>query len=164
MLKTKRRALVMVAACLLFGMTFAGGSAFAGEHGRRHGGFGHGPMLGMLHRLNLTQPQETQVAAILKGSEAEAKSLALEGANARAELIKAIMSGSDVTAACQGVAASTERSAKFRAGLIGEIKKILTTEQLAVLQKMQDKIGTHANERIDDRFKRLDKWIARHSG
>lgn len=164
MLKTRKRLLVMVAASLLFGMTLAGGSAIAGEHGRRDGGFGHEPMLGMLHKLNLTEAQKTQVAAILKGNEAEAKSLALEGANARAQLIKAIMSGSDVTPACQGVAASTERSAKFRAGLIAEIKKTLTTEQLAVLQKMEDRIGSHANERIDDRFRRLDRWIARHGG
>jgi periplasmic protein CpxP/Spy len=161
----KRAQFVFVLALVfLMGASFAAHDVFAGGEGR-HGKFGgHDPLFRLLHKLNLTDAQKQQVAGILKSNEAEAKTVAAGMANARAQLVKAILSGDEsaATAAAAEMATYTGQAAGFGAQIVGQVNKILTPDQQAVLQKMQAKIGSHTTDRVDRRFAHWDEWIAKH--
>ena len=152
------RMAIVLAAVLVFSASFA--SAFEGGEG--HGKFRHDPLFRLMHKMQFTDQQKQQVAAILKKTEPEARNIAMELANARVQLSKTILSGGDVSAPSQQVAVYQEQAAQLRSQIMGQIIKILTPEQQATLQKKLSKMGTHVNDRINKRFDRLDAWLAKH--
>jgi Spy/CpxP family protein refolding chaperone len=162
--KTKTRLTVALAAAVfLVGSSFAVTSAFAHGHRGEHGWLGHEPLIGIVHRLNLTEAQKTQVAAILKSNEAEAKTIVTGLAAARVQLTKDILSGADVTAACSEVANYELQAAQLRSAIFSQITKLLTPDQQTTLQNMQNELGQHVDAAVNRGFEHLDKWIAKHS-
>jgi Spy/CpxP family protein refolding chaperone len=153
---------VGLALVFLLGISLAAHSAFGSGEGR-HGRFGHDPLFGLIHKLNLTTPQKQQVAGILKSHEDEAKAVATDLANARVQLVKAILSGGDVTAASQDLATHSSQAAQLASQVVSQITGILTPDQKTTLQGWQAKIGSHVTERIDARFEHWDKWIAKYN-
>ncbi len=148
--------------------TFAAINAVADGPG--HGRFGHHPLFGLMHKLDLTDAQKTIVAGVLKQNETAAKTNAANLANARAQLAKDILlsvNQGQISTDCANVssaqAALTLLVANMSTQMLSQLGPTLSADQQATLQKMQSKIGTNINAAIDARFARLDKWIARHS-
>jgi Spy/CpxP family protein refolding chaperone len=161
----KMQFVVVLALVFLMGASFAAYNAFAfGDGEGRHGRFGHDPLFMLFHKLNLTDPQKQQVAGILTQNEDQAKAIATGMANARAQLVKAILSGTDASAASQELATYSLKAAVLASGIVAQISPILTADQQAILQNMQAKIGSHVTDAINRRFAHWDKWIAKHSG
>lgn len=163
MIKTGTRLLLMLIAVLLMGTSFTGTSALAHEQKGGHGGYWRDPLFGVLRKLNFTEDQKAQVAAILKSNETEAKSIATGLANARVQLLKATLSGADVSAACSEVANYELQAAQLRADIFSQIKKILSPAQQTIIQNMQNEMAQNVNALVTERFERLDKWISQHS-
>jgi Spy/CpxP family protein refolding chaperone len=158
--RKKTQFVVVLALVFLVGTAFAVHNAF-GEGG--HGKFGHDPLFRLMHKLNLTDAQKQQVAGFLSANEANAKTIATGVASARAQLVKAILSGTDTTAASGQLASYTAQAAALASQIMGQISGILTTDQQTILQNMQAKIGSHATHAIDARFEHWDKFIAKYS-
>jgi Spy/CpxP family protein refolding chaperone len=150
---------IVLALIVLVGASFAAHNAFGGGGGH---GRGHDPIFMLFHKLNLTDPQKQQAATILKSHEDEAKGIAAGMANARAELVKAILSGGDVSEASQNVASNSLLVAQLGSKIVSELSGILTPDQKATLVNMQTKIGSHVTEMVDKKFAHWDEWIAKH--
>ena len=159
--RTRMSIAVVLAMVLIVGASFAANNASG--YGGKHGKFGHDPFFRLIHKLDLTDAQKAQVATIIKNNEAQAKTIVTNLANARAQLIKVILSGGDVSKASDDVAGCTKEFAQFQSSIVGQIIPILTADQQTTLQNMQEKIGSKMNAMIDARFARLDKWIAKHT-
>ena len=162
---TRTKVMVVLAAIFMFGSSFAASSA-RGEgpgHGGKHGRHGHDPFFSMMHKLDLTDAQKAQVAAIIKPQEANIKTVVTEMAKARIQLGKDILSGSgDVSAAAANLATYEQQFAQLRATIFSQILAILNPDQKAMIQKRVDKMGTHVDQMIESRFAHLDKWLAKH--
>jgi Spy/CpxP family protein refolding chaperone len=159
--RKRAQLLVVLALVVLMGASFATHNAFGSGEGR-HGRSGHDPLFRLFHKLNLTDPQKQQAATILKSHEDEAKAIATGMANARAQLLKAILSGGDVVDASQNVASNSLQAAQLGSKMVSELSGILTPDQKTTLQNMQTKIGSRITERLDKRFAHWDEWIAKH--
>ena len=159
--RKKTQFTVVLALFFLVGTSFAAQNAFGSGEGR-HGKFGHDPLFRLFHKLNLTDPQKQQAAGILKSHEDEAKTISTGMANARTELVKAILSGADVSDASQNASTYSLQAAQLGSRMVSELSGILTPDQRATLQSMQTKIGSHISERLDKRFAHWDEWIAKH--
>jgi Spy/CpxP family protein refolding chaperone len=152
---------VVLALIVLVGASLGAHNAF-GSGERRHGKCGHDPLFRLFHKLNLTDTQKQQAAGILKSHEDEAKTIATGMANARAQLVKAILSGADVSEASQSVSSYSLQAAQLGSRMVSELSGILTPDQKTTLQNMETKIGSRITERLDRRFAHWDEWIAKH--
>ncbi len=173
------KGIVVMAAAILFSVVLAGNNAFAheggkscdegkehchGHHHHHHGRFGHDPLMRIIHKLDLTDAQKQQVAGILKGEQAQAKTIATGQREARAKLFQAVLSGQDVTAAAAEAANFSKQSAAMRSAIMAKIIPILTPEQKTVLQKMQEKIQAwHSKAGTEGRqAEKWDRYIEKH--
>ncbi len=129
----------------------------------QHGRSGNDPFFGLMHKLNLTAAQKAEVAAILKSNEPTARTIATGLANAGAQVRKDILNGSFNADHFNALVTYEQQGAQLRAKNIAAILPILTKDQQAILQNIQDKVDSKMNAAIDARFASLDKWIAKHS-
>jgi hypothetical protein len=141
------------------------GAAIAAGPGGPHCGFGHGHFFKLLVRLDLTDSQKTPIAAILKQNEANAKNIVTGLANARVQLARDVLSGSDsavISADCQNAAQYEVQAAQLTAQLVAQILPTLSADQKTILQEIQGEFGSNIDARIESGFAHLDKWIAKH--
>ncbi len=166
-----RFAVALAAAVFLFGGSLAANNVFAQEHfAQEHKvKYGHDFLFSVIHKLNLTNTQKQQVAAILTGQEPQAKTIATGLAQAKLQLYQTILSGQDVTGAWTQVATLSLQSAMLRSAIIAQIIPILTADQQGALQNIQAKIGNSqsmigSDQWLTGSFARWDKFIAKYSG
>jgi periplasmic protein CpxP/Spy len=166
----KRLALMIIMAALTLS-TIGGANAFARPHGRGHMGQG-GPdtgfgMLRMLDKLDLSDEQERQVAALLKSHREEVGQLLGSMEQSWTALREAILateySEDAVKQAARSVSEQHEQMILLRAKVMNGLRTILTPEQNARLQDFADMRADRRKEFVDSRLTALDSWIAKHS-
>ena len=158
-----KKLMIALVAIYFLGSFLATASAYGHGPDGKHGRMGHNPFFGMMHRLNLTSDQKTQVAAIIKPQEANIKTIVTGMAKARVQLSKDILSGSgDVAGDAANLANYQQQFAQLRATIFSQILGVLTPDQKAMIQKRIDKMGTNLDERINEHFTHLDNWLAKH--
>ncbi|MBI2437282.1 MAG: Spy/CpxP family protein refolding chaperone [Lentisphaerae bacterium] len=124
----------------------------AAERGKPEGkGFG-GALMAELEKLDLTADQSQQIASIVKLNREAMKEARSEWSEARAALERQIQNTvfdeQAVRSACRKVAASGEEFAVQRAKIASQVRAVLTSEQLAEL----DKLRAEARGKIGKRF------------
>lgn len=157
-----KKGLVVLTGFLLITGFFSASKAIAKEHAWRHGRFNKNP-LGVLSKLNLTATQKTEVAAILKSNEAKSKTIANELANAGMQIRKDVLNGSYNADHFKALTNYEQQAIQHRATVMAAILPKLTKNQRATLEKLQAKFDSRTKSAINNRFARMDKWIATHS-
>lgn len=148
------------------------GISEATARGHRHGGMGgDGPGMGfgmirMLDRMDLSQAQKQQVAAILKTHRDDIAKTMTEGSEARAQLAAAMQakdySEASVRGAAAAMAAHMEKMILLRAKVMSEIRPVLTPEQNEQLAKFPGRRGGRMQGGKDAVLSNLDRWIAEY--
>lgn len=165
----QRKTLLVWALCLMlaaFPALWAPGIASArGHHGQGRGE--HFGPLQMLKKLDLTDAQKRDVAAILKAHREQVKKLAVQTADAREKLF-AVVGSRDyneaaIRQAAQELSKLHEEMIVLRAQMIHKIRGVLTADQQAKLDAMRAKFHGRMHKHMDRRFERLDKWIDKYS-
>lgn len=160
---TKKSFTIVFAFCLI-ASALSAGVALAGPCGPR-GRFFRDPPARLMLMLDLTDAQKTTLAGIVKQNEANAKTIAAGLANARVQLAKDVLNGSEssvIATDSQNVATFAVQAAQLRAQIMARMIPSLSADQKARLRKIHDKIGSNVNAAITMRFDHLDKWIAKH--
>jgi Spy/CpxP family protein refolding chaperone len=166
----KRIALMLTLMALTLS-TIGGANAVARPCGRGHmeqGGpdMGFG-MLRMLERMDLSDEQERQVAALLKSHREEVAQLLGTMEQTRTALRGAMLateySEKGIKEAARAVAEQQEQMILFRTKVMNEIRAILTAEQNERLLKFTDEHADRMKGFMDSRLNALDSWIAKHS-
>ncbi len=163
---------------LLFTFVVMGSAeARRGEGQGRPGGYGDGgPGLGcphprMLDRLDLTKEQKQKVAAILK-EHREAIGKNQQAMMEARTALRTAMTADDLSEAAVREAAvakgkQMEESAVLSAGILREVRQVLTPEQKKMMLQMREGRrgkGRHSPEdRLESRLSGLDKWIEENS-
>ncbi len=113
-----------------------------------------GPAAGLrgtfLQGLDLTDQQRQQIKSILANHKSEIQSVAQEARTARQGLREALAAGADnatLKTAYDQLSAARWDALMLRKNIGGEIKPILTADQLAKLQKRLENIGRIAQRR-----------------
>lgn len=142
--------------------------AFCGDFGgHRGGGPGmHGGFMRMLDRLDLTDDQESQVAAILKHHRDEIGNAAGGMDDAQKAMVNAAMTQPRSEEAVKQAATKMgDAMAQFlvlRSSIMSEIEQVLTPDQLQKMEKMRAKFLARLDKVVDRRLARLDEWISDH--
>ncbi len=140
----------------------------AAKIGTHHGRFGHHHMFGVLHKLELTKAEKTEIAAIFSTNKAAIKTAATNLAAARAQVIQDILLGNPIGTNSTGDLAALENAASafatLQATIWTDIRADLISEQITTLDGMATNIakGTKITAAINERFTILEKWIAKH--
>ncbi len=128
-------------------------------------GFGpHGAMFkGLLPRLELTDSQKQEVADVLKQHRDEVQGLRSQMMEARQALFKAVTANPANEGAVREAAA---RAAEFevqlavnRARVFDEIRKLLTPEQQATLEKLTGEFASRKHHGFHHRGRMMDRWF-----
>ena len=128
-------------------------------------GFGpHGGMFkGLLPRLELTDSQRQEVANVLKQHRDEVQGLRSQMMEARQALFKAVTANPANEDAVREAAA---RAAEFevqlavnRARVFDEIRKLLTAEQQATLEKLTSEFASRSHQGFHHRGRMMDRWF-----
>jgi Spy/CpxP family protein refolding chaperone len=167
-----KRVALMLALMALTLSTTGGSNAFArpfgcGGHMEHFGpdmGFG---MLRMLERMDLSDEQERQVAALLKSHREEIGQLLITLEQTRTALRGAMLateySEESIKEAARAVSEQQEQMILFRAKVMNGIRAILTAEQNERLMSFADGHADRMKGFMDSRLNALDSWIAKHS-
>lgn len=118
-------------------------------------------------RLNLTDQQKQEIAAILKTYRDDIVTAVDNVIVARKNLLETIH-GSEynetaVRTASQAVANAEEELAVLRAKVVSEVKGVLTAEQLSKIEQLKTDIMDRVKSRVDKIKALIDLWIANHS-
>ncbi len=103
-----------------------------------------------LQGLDLTDRQKEQIKTILVNHKTDIQSVAQETRKARQGLREAMTAGADdasLKTAYDQLSAARWNALMLRKNIAGEVKPILTPDQLAKLQKRLDKVGGIAPRR-----------------
>ncbi|MFZ0930549.1 MAG: hypothetical protein WAN11_18225 [Syntrophobacteraceae bacterium] len=140
----------------------------AANIGKHHGRFGRRHLFGVLHKLELTKTQKTEVAGIFSTNKSAIETAATNLATARAQVIQDILLGNPIGSSTTGDLAAVENAASAFANLQAtiwtDIRADLTASQVTTLDGIATNIakGTKITAAIDARFAILEKWIAKH--
>jgi Spy/CpxP family protein refolding chaperone len=167
--KMKRNSFIL-ALVVLGTLAFVGNDAMA--RGPRHGRMaGDGPGMGfglirMLDRMDLSQDQERQIAAILKSHRDEIAKVTATAAEAGSALEKAMNApdyGEDsVKEAARTIAAQHERMILLRAKIMSEVRSVLTPDQNERIQRFAAQRSGRFQGGAECRLAAMDRWIAEH--
>jgi Spy/CpxP family protein refolding chaperone len=132
-------------------------------HGR--GGGGHHKFMS---KLNLTQEQKREIAAILKANRDEIESVAKGMSDARRAMKEATaaeeFNEQAVRSAALQAAEQRVEYAALRAKIMSQVKPVLTPEQQEIISNMKaKKQGRHRGGSVEAKLSALDKWIAENS-
>lgn len=118
-------------------------------------------------RLNLTDQQKQEIAAILKAYQGDIVTAVDAVVVARKNLIEtihgAVYNENDVRKASKDVAVAEEELAVLRAKVVSELKGVLTTEQLSALEQFKSDFLDKVKNRVDKVKTLIDLWIANNS-
>ncbi|MGO9021915.1 MAG: hypothetical protein ACLQVJ_26550 [Syntrophobacteraceae bacterium] len=140
----------------------------AAKIGTHHGRFGHHHMFGVLHKLDLTKAEKTEIAGIFSANKTAIKTAATNLATAKAKLIQDILLGNPIGTSATGDLATLENAASafatFQATIWIDIRADLMASQITTLDNIATNIAkaTKITAAIDERFAILEKWIAKH--
>jgi len=158
--------------CIMLAMTVFIGAAYAATEentqafDRSGSGFGGG-FLSALVKLGLTDAQKHQVALILRTSREKGRAY-FDDFRRALQVLRGVMAtnGSDENAvreAFKAVATAGEEMAVHKAGVIMELKSILTPEQLEILEELKATMAEQRNARMEVVRSLLDEWIEVYS-
>lgn len=115
-------------------------------------------------RLNLTDQQKQEIATILKSYRDEVLMNIDDVIVARRDLAETIhgttYNESAVRQASKNVASAEEELAVLHAKILGELKGVLTAEQLSKIEQLKSDILERIQNRIDKIRTLVDLWIA----
>lgn len=118
-------------------------------------------------RLNLTDQQKQEIAAILKAYQDDILTAVDAVVVARENLVETIhgtvYDESAVRKASQGVASAEEELAVLHAKVVSELKGVLTDEQLSKIEQLKSDILDRVKSRIDKIKALIDLWITNNS-
>jgi Spy/CpxP family protein refolding chaperone len=121
-------------------------------HGHHHGGF-----MMMLHKLNLTDPQKTQVKSIMAGEKSQFESLRTSSQTNREALASTPPTD---TAAYAALIATAQKNAATRIQLMGETWSNIY--QNVLTQTQRDAIPGIVAAAKAQREQRMEEWQAQH--
>lgn len=158
--------------CIMLAMTVLIGIAHAAtlENTQQFEGSGAGCGGGFLRamvKLGLTDAQKHQVALILRTSREKGREH-FDDFREALQVLRGVMTtnGSDENAvreAFKAVASAGEEMAVHKAGVIMELKSILTPEQMVIFEEWKATMAERRNTRMEVVRSLLDEWIEVYS-
>jgi Spy/CpxP family protein refolding chaperone len=118
-------------------------------------------------QLNLSDSQEHEIALILKQNRDENREMMRKMMEARRRVGELTMADDlneeAIRQAVREVASYGEKLAVKRAMVLHDIKKVLTPEQLTVVQQLREEMASKGKDRLRSGVSLLDAWIDAHS-
>lgn len=159
--KTRTRILTLAAAVAVLAPTLLLAGPGRGDHGRHgmRGGHGHAGMGHHgLRQLDLSEEQREQIHRLMEARRGEGEAARQQLHEAREALAQQVhaetLDEAGIRAASRAVAALEEEQAVQRARLFQEVRKVLTPEQLAQWETLQQ-------ERMERREEHRERWQER---
>lgn len=116
-----------------------------------------------LEKLDLSDVQKHDIAVILKRHREELKNVSDRLREARMQLGKEVradeFNADAIRAAFRQMAEHGEQMVLLRAGMLHEIKGVLTPEQVDALRSKKKDVTERGRKRMDRGFSAIDRWI-----
>lgn len=166
----KKIRVVLLAMALILG-SMGTVQAFPGDSGGHHRGHGPGMGMGMgfphmLQRLELSEEQEIQVAAILKRHRDEIGNAVKEMVDSRVAFMAAAgaqpRSEEAVKQAATRVGDAHVQMLVLRSTVMGEVREVLTSDQVGKIETFRSNLLARLEKGVDHRLSALDDWIMDH--